>query len=936
MMIHPDRNQLSRLIAVEMRYFNRQSSKKWLTFFTWIIALIGALLTVIRYYSGDDPTDFYLRVSAALLLFLLLLSMINRLFSLRNTTFSRFMFFTSLTYLAAAFGGLIITRVMWSAAFDRSMIGGIDVYYDNLIRWIFWFPGGLLVLFLLLMFTPSKRSYADGGYWYLLFIFSPLFILALTVGLLKLELPREIFLQSASISASVWLSYMLALFVNYFIKSVFHVILRGMPVYDDSVVVKRSVAARDGRAVQWRESRPEPQVAAPVASSIVGWSKNLFSSNNRDDLRPTATIGRKSSLAPVAPPLPAAVAAVPVEAPEKFDSVSEILRIIGENNDSGSDSQRSDLHKTDAILNAMPPIMQPSAPSVPVAVAPQVAVHAMTPPAQIKPELLKEQPATEDKASEILKIIGDKDFDTTVISWQNIPQSSPKPPEDISSPAQQYIMQPDDFADIMMPDTPHAVKQTVQPVQAEADKEIGAQEELPFANIILADEFENIMLPIQPRAIESPDNQPITAQGKVEEKLAADSVSLKEMVQDVELVEIEPKPQPNDSPDFSLDTIAQEIAEPVASVSVPESGAAQQSSELFEQISEEQVSGQLAEQPEQKPEEQVSGQLAEQPEQKPEEQVSGQLVEQPEQKPEEQVSGQLAEQPEQKPEEQVSEQLAEQPEQKPEEQVSGQLAEQPEQKPEDQVSEQQEDVEQSEIHIEDVQTRQLDIIDLDDLDDLMDLGQIAFADARVGQDNKLARTVLSRQDIVGEMITISPVSMSGSLDRVRLKEMEGIHVSSLVLTEDVAGSFNELQDPDMTSIIEPPIGFEYNPPSEPPVPAADEYRNHESNDYSSRNEPEVKIDSAVASSDNTNNQSDTLRYPEGYCGKCGKKLATGLRFCTKCGTKRRPVDSDNTDVRQYKGFCVSCGQPMIEGSNFCNKCGISFDTIRGDNSEASQ
>lgn len=49
-----------------------------------------------------------------------------------------------------------------------------------------------------------------------------------------------------------------------------------------------------------------------------------------------------------------------------------------------------------------------------------------------------------------------------------------------------------------------------------------------------------------------------------------------------------------------------------------------------------------------------------------------------------------------------------------------------------------------------------------------------------------------------------------------------------------------------------------------------------------------------------------------YCDNCGAELASGTKFCPKCGTKVEEAQ---------KMFCPQCGNEIMPGAKFCTKCG---------------
>lgn len=49
-----------------------------------------------------------------------------------------------------------------------------------------------------------------------------------------------------------------------------------------------------------------------------------------------------------------------------------------------------------------------------------------------------------------------------------------------------------------------------------------------------------------------------------------------------------------------------------------------------------------------------------------------------------------------------------------------------------------------------------------------------------------------------------------------------------------------------------------------------------------------------------------------HCNNCGAELASGTKFCPKCGTKVEEAQ---------KMFCPQCGNEIMPGAKFCTKCG---------------
>ena len=57
---------------------------------------------------------------------------------------------------------------------------------------------------------------------------------------------------------------------------------------------------------------------------------------------------------------------------------------------------------------------------------------------------------------------------------------------------------------------------------------------------------------------------------------------------------------------------------------------------------------------------------------------------------------------------------------------------------------------------------------------------------------------------------------------------------------------------------------------------------------------------------------DTQEQGGCYCNNCGAELASGTKFCPKCGTKVEEAQ---------KMFCPQCGNEIMPGAKFCTKCG---------------
>ena len=63
------------------------------------------------------------------------------------------------------------------------------------------------------------------------------------------------------------------------------------------------------------------------------------------------------------------------------------------------------------------------------------------------------------------------------------------------------------------------------------------------------------------------------------------------------------------------------------------------------------------------------------------------------------------------------------------------------------------------------------------------------------------------------------------------------------------------------------------------------------------------------------------------CAACGKEALPSDRFCTKCGTPIKPVQSDGPPPRT-RAACVNCGGALTANDVFCSRCGTRVDTER--------
>ncbi|MFK4964881.1 zinc ribbon domain-containing protein [Lactococcus garvieae] len=62
------------------------------------------------------------------------------------------------------------------------------------------------------------------------------------------------------------------------------------------------------------------------------------------------------------------------------------------------------------------------------------------------------------------------------------------------------------------------------------------------------------------------------------------------------------------------------------------------------------------------------------------------------------------------------------------------------------------------------------------------------------------------------------------------------------------------------------------------------------------------------------------------CGKCGKELAVGARFCTYCGENLSNAD-DKAEEDMEKVLCISCHKELPLGTVFCSFCGSKQDIV---------
>ncbi len=76
--------------------------------------------------------------------------------------------------------------------------------------------------------------------------------------------------------------------------------------------------------------------------------------------------------------------------------------------------------------------------------------------------------------------------------------------------------------------------------------------------------------------------------------------------------------------------------------------------------------------------------------------------------------------------------------------------------------------------------------------------------------------------------------------------------------------------------------------------------------------------------DNESSNEEQLDPETKPCGKCGKELAVGARFCTYCGESLSNAD-DKAEEEMEKVLCISCHKELPLGTVFCSFCGSKQD-----------
>ncbi|WP_285009769.1 zinc ribbon domain-containing protein [Lactococcus formosensis] len=77
--------------------------------------------------------------------------------------------------------------------------------------------------------------------------------------------------------------------------------------------------------------------------------------------------------------------------------------------------------------------------------------------------------------------------------------------------------------------------------------------------------------------------------------------------------------------------------------------------------------------------------------------------------------------------------------------------------------------------------------------------------------------------------------------------------------------------------------------------------------------------------DNESSNEEHLDAETKPCGKCGKELAVGAKFCTYCGENLSNDGVDKIEEEAEKVLCISCHKELPEGTGFCPFCGAKQD-----------
>ena len=296
MKIRPCRNRMSRFVATEMRYFHRPFAMSVLSCCTAIIVLVAALLSLLSYIGAGSEENssarIHLNVSVGLAIALLASYIIYRIIKWgRLPSYSLMMSFTAVNFIMSAVGGFLLSHAILYHLIEESLEGGYVEFIGNVLRWSFWAPAAVIIFYFGASFVRAKTANYDGGWWYVLFVFLPLFIIPFLSLVMRMEIEKEDFVTVTSLSVTIYVSIMLSIAARAAVKAVMNTMLLALPVYEDAVVVKSTYRASDGKRISWWEKKPPvtddsqspPDTEAPVSawsafwSRFAAWFKRIFS-----------------------------------------------------------------------------------------------------------------------------------------------------------------------------------------------------------------------------------------------------------------------------------------------------------------------------------------------------------------------------------------------------------------------------------------------------------------------------------------------------------------------------------------------------------------------------------------------------------------------------------------------------------------------------------
>lgn len=264
--MRPNRNRISRLVAAEMRYFHRPLILSLLSCFTIIISMLSMLFSLLSYVTSGSSDDarLYLDLSVALFILYVASYFIHRILHWgRSPSYSFAMSFTAVNFLFSAAASFLLTRAAWQNSLDNAVTGGFQIYVQNLLRWIFWAPGAVLLFYLICIFVKAKTANRGGGWLFLLFPLIPAFVLALLWLAMQYAVEKEDIIPITSIATAVYLSFMLVLAVRYAVKAILNRVLHHMRATEDTVLVRSTLRKRDGKWILWWEKKPSPIETIP-------------------------------------------------------------------------------------------------------------------------------------------------------------------------------------------------------------------------------------------------------------------------------------------------------------------------------------------------------------------------------------------------------------------------------------------------------------------------------------------------------------------------------------------------------------------------------------------------------------------------------------------------------------------------------------------------